>query len=136
MDANFALAHYFLGQAYELKGRQEESIAAFTRAVESTPDSSEMAAALARAVALSGDGARAEAMLGKLRDKSANLYVSPVLFAQVLLGFGRNDEAIAELQRARELRATDLMWLKVRPVFDGLRGDARFADVVAAVGLE
>jgi len=136
MDANFALAHYFLGQAYEQKGLHEQAIQSLTRAQQLSPGSSEMEAAVARARALSGDHERAEEMLKELREKARSEYVSPVLLAQVLLGLNRNEDAIAELQRAREMRATDLIWLKVRPVFDGIRGDARVAEIATAVGLQ
>jgi hypothetical protein len=70
-----------------------------------------------------------------LRKKSRSEYVSPVLLAQVLLGLNRNDDAIAELQRAREMQATDLIWLKVRPVFDSIRADTRVVEIATAVGL-
>jgi hypothetical protein len=55
--------------------------------------------------------------------------------AQVLLGLNRNEDAIAELQRAEEMRATDLIWLNVRPVFDALRRDARVQEIARTVGL-
>jgi tetratricopeptide (TPR) repeat protein len=135
MDANFALAHYFLGQAYEQKGLYERAIQSLARALQLTPGTSEMEAALARATALSSDNGRAENMLGELRTKSQSEYVSPVLLAQVLLGLNRNDDAIAELQRAQEMRATDLIWLKVRPVFDSVRRDARVVEIIEALGL-
>ena len=135
MDANFALAHYFLGQAYEQKRFHEQAIRSLTRALELTPGSSEMEAALARARAVAGHYERAEEMLRELREKSRGEYVSPVLLAQVLLGLKRNEDAIAELQRAREMRATDLIWLKVRPVFDAVGTDARVQEIAMAVGL-
>jgi serine/threonine-protein kinase len=135
MDPNFALAHYFLGQAHEQKRSHEEAIRSLTRALELAPGSSEMEAALARTRALAGDVESAGQMLRNLREKSRHKYVSPVLLAQVLLGLNRNEEAIAELQRAQEMRATDLIWLKVRPVFDGVRDDARVQEIARAVGL-
>jgi predicted Zn-dependent protease len=79
---------------------------------------------------------RAEEMLEKLRKKAELQYISPVLMAQVLLGLERRERAIEELQRARDTRATDLIWLKVRPVFDTVRGDARVKEIGAAMGLE
>ena len=136
MDTNFALAHYFLGQAYERKRMYEQSIASLTRALELAPGSSEVVAALARVRGLAGDEQRAQVMLQELQEKSRREYVSPVLLAQVMLGLNRKDDAIGELQRARQMRATDLIWLKVRPVFDGVRGDARVREIAAAVGLE
>ncbi len=135
MDANFALAHYFLGQAYEQERLHEEAIQSLTRALELTPGSSEMEAALARAQAVAGHSERAEEMLRALREKSQGQYVSPVLFAQVLLGLNRTEDAIVELQRAREMRATDLIWLKVRPVFDAMHRDPRVREIATAVGV-
>jgi len=57
------------------------------------------------------------------------------LFAQVLLGLNRIEDAIGGLQRAREVRATDLIWLKVRPVFDAVRRDPRVREIGTAVGV-
>jgi len=135
MDANFALAHYFLGQAYEQERFHEEAIRSLKRALELSPGSSEIEAAMARAQALAGHSERAEEMLRALREKSQGQYVSPVLFAQVLLGLNRIEDAIGELQRAREVRATDLIWLKVRPVFDAVRRDPRVREIGTAVGV-
>ena len=135
MDENFALAHYFLGQAYEQERVHEEAIRSLTRALELSPGSSEMEAALTRAQALAGHSERAEEMLRALREKSQRQYVSPVLFAQALIGLNRTEDAIFELQRAREMRATDLIWLKVRPVFDAVRKDPRVREIATAVGV-
>lgn len=134
-EGNFALAHCFLGQAYELAGSFDEATQSLARAVQLSPGSSEMEAALARAHAMAGKREVADAMLQRLRVKDATEYVSPVLFAQVLLGLGRDEDAIAELERAFNLRATDLMWLKVRPIFDGVRSDARVQRIAAQIGL-
>jgi tetratricopeptide (TPR) repeat protein len=135
MDNNFALAHYFLGQAYEQKQSYDSAIESMNRALDLSPGSSEMEAALARVQALAGKHDVAEEMLRRLREKAEGRYVSPVLFAQVLLGLGRHEEAIAELERAHEMKATDLMWLKVRPVFDVIRGDGRIRQITTEIGL-
>jgi len=135
MDTNFALAHYFLGQAYEQERSYELAIRSLNRALELAPRSSEMEATLARTHALAGDHQRSKTMLQQLQVKSQSEYLSPVLLAQVLLGLQRNEEAIAELQRALEMRATDLIWLKVRPIFDDVRGDVRVKEIAVAMGL-
>jgi predicted nucleic acid-binding protein len=94
-----------------------------------------MEAALARAHAVAGERDTAEAMLKTLHERAAGRYISPVLLAQILLGLGREEDAIAELERALGVRATDLMWLKVRPVFDPIRSDARVQRIAAEIGL-
>jgi len=135
MDANFWLAHYFLGQAYEQKGSYEIALRSLLRAVELTPQSSEMEAVLGRVQAESGDHEAAEKILLDLQNRSRERYVSPILRAHVLVGLGRNEEAIAELQQAQELRASDLIWLQVRPSFAGIREDARVRQISRTVGL-
>lgn len=135
MDNNFALAHYFLGQACELAGDLPQAVQSFRRALELSPDSPEIEAALARAHALSGDRSEAEEMLRRLAHKTACQYVSPVLLSQVLLALDSREAALEELQRAWTLQSTDLIWLKVRPVFDGVRGDRRFEEILVATGL-
>jgi tetratricopeptide (TPR) repeat protein len=135
MDRNFALAHYFLGQAYEQKQSYEQAIQSLLQASELSPGSSEIEAALARAHAMSGNVDVASRMLDQLRGKAALHYVSPVLFAQVLLGLNQYEEAIAELQQAHQTKATDLMWLKVRPAFEVVRNDRRVKLITTAMGL-
>jgi eukaryotic-like serine/threonine-protein kinase len=135
MDAGFALAHYFLGQAYEQQQSYDQAVQSHTRALELTPGSSEIQAALARAWAMAGRPKQAEEMLRKLQEKSRNEYVSPVLLSQVMLGLNRAEDAIAELERALEIRATDLIWLKVRPAFDAVRRDARITKIGKTIGL-
>lgn len=135
MDSNFALAHYFLGQTCEFAGDLPQALESFRRALELSPESPEIEAALARALALSGDRSQAEEMLRRLAHKTASQYVSPVLLAQVLLSLDAREAALDELQRAWTLKSTDLIWLKVRPVFDGVRGEPRVEEILVATGL-
>lgn len=135
MDSNFSLAHYFLGQAYEQNGSYEKAIASLTRALELSPNSSETEAALARVYSGAGEHNTAEERLQLLRHRAETQYVSPVLFAQILLSLDRPEDAIVELQRAHQMKATDLMWLKVRPAFDDVREDPRVQHIAKSIGL-
>ena len=53
-------------------------------------------------------------------------YVSPVLLSQVALGLGEKGRALDYLRQAYEIRAADLVWIGVRPVFDSVRSEAAF----------
>ena len=136
MDPHFGLGFYFLGQAYEQKGRHEDAVSALERALSLTGGSSEVIAALAHAHAMAGNPNKASALLRQLRERAAGEYVSPVLVAQVLLALGEVGQAIHQLQQAQQIRATDLVWLKVRPVFDSIQGDSRVMAIRQAIGLE
>jgi eukaryotic-like serine/threonine-protein kinase len=136
MDPHFGLAHYFLGQAYEQKGQYRDAIASLGTALQINPGSSEVMAALGHARAGAGDVTGASEILRQLSEKAQREYVSPVLISQVLLGLGRKEEAIDAIERAQQTRATDLIWLKVRPVFDDIQSEPRVAKIRTAVGLD
>jgi len=58
-----------------------------------------------------------------------------LLFTHLLLALGDRDEALRYLKQAREIRASDLIWLNVRPGFDGLRHESAFVEICSQVGL-
>ena len=62
-------------------------------------------------------------------------YVPPAAFVNAYLGLGDNAEAFAWLEQAYEEQSNILIYIKVFPLFDSLRGDPRFEDLVRRVGL-
>ena len=52
------------------------------------------------------------------------------------LGLEDFDAAFVQLDRAVEERAALLTWLRVDPVFDPIREQPRFADLLERVGLD
>jgi hypothetical protein len=51
------------------------------------------------------------------------------------LGMGSKDQAFADLERAYAQHSNVLITLKADPIFDPLRDDARFRNVLGRVGL-
>jgi TolB-like protein/Tfp pilus assembly protein PilF len=135
LHPRFALVFFFLGQCYELVGDFARAVETLQRATELGDDSSETMAALGHAFARADRVPEAEAILTRLQERAAKRYVSPALLAQVLIGLGRLDEALEQLDAAVRLRATDLIWLRVRPVYDPLRESPRFRAIEATLGL-
>jgi serine/threonine protein kinase/tetratricopeptide (TPR) repeat protein len=135
MDASFGLAHYFLAEVYEQQEKYDAAVESLKRALELSPDSSEMNAAMARTLAASGQTERAADLLKELVRLARTQYVSPVLMAQVLLAMNQPERAVEELQHGLEVRATDLIWLRVRPIFDLVRRDLRVESIGAAMNL-
>lgn len=132
---SFGLAHYFLGLCHAAEGRLAEAVASAREVVHYSRGSSETLAAEADALARGGRGPEAELALAGLDRRAGSGYLSPVLRAQVLIGLGRTDAALAELERAVEVRASDLIWLGVRPTYDALGGSERFRAILARLGL-
>jgi len=46
--------------------------------------------------------------------------------SQTALGLGERDRAREYPRRAYQIRASDLVWIGVRPVFDSIRSEAAF----------
>jgi len=131
----FALAHYFLGLCRTFTGELEMGLASLAAAVELSDESSETLSAYGYALAVSGRTDEAESLLERLRSRATRRYVSQALVAQLLVGLGRHEEALAELRAAAASRATDLIWLAVRPQYDTLRSSQDFRAVLACVNL-
>lgn len=129
----FGLAHLFHGLALTETGRHAEALAALERAVVLSGASAEARSALGYAQGRAGEQLAARAALATLEAESASRYISPVLLAQVCAGFGDRDGALAHLERAVALRATDLPHVLVRPAFESLRADPRYGAVLSAL---
>ena len=54
--------------------------------------------------------------------------------AMIYGGLGESDQAFAWLNKAYDDRDALLVFLQVEPVFDGLRSDARFDQLLQRVG--
>ncbi len=134
MDRNFGLARYFLGLAYVQKGMFREAITALEDAVVLSGCSPETKAALGYAYATAGKRAKALTLLRELKKLSAGRYVSPVLLAQIYAGLEDREKAFGHLEKAYQWRSTDLIWIKTRPVFDGIRSDPRFDRLCEKIG--
>jgi putative transposase len=55
--------------------------------------------------------------------------------AAIYAALGDKDRAIACLEKAVALRGVGLIFLGVEPMYDGLRGDRRFTDVLNQIGV-
>jgi len=135
MDPQFVGAHVILGRAYEQKGSYAEAIAELKQALQLSEGGSSELAALGHAYAQSGDRAEAQKILKELNTRSTQTYVQPIWIAVIQAALGNKEEAFSWLRKAVGDRSVWLIYLKVDPIFDSLRTDARFADVARQVGL-
>ena len=55
--------------------------------------------------------------------------------AEIHTALGERDQAFTDLENAYNQRSSWMVWLKVEPKFDQLRGDPRFKDLVRRIGL-
>jgi tetratricopeptide (TPR) repeat protein len=78
---------------------------------------------------------RARAAARKL-ESSAPAAENSLMLAIVHAGMNDTEAAIACLRRAYREHSTSLVTLKVEPIFDPLRGDSRFQELLRVVGLQ
>jgi TolB-like protein/Tfp pilus assembly protein PilF len=87
--------------------------------------------------AYSQSGRRPDALrlLGELNQRKQAGYVPAGAFVMAYVGLGEKDEAFAWFERAYQEQSNLLKYLKVDLVFDPVRDDPRFQDLVRRVGL-
>jgi hypothetical protein len=64
-------------------------------------------------------------------DSTADYYL-----AMARAGFGQKEKALDLLERALEKKDLYVVWTKVHPQFDGLRGETRFREILRKMNLE
>ena len=134
-DPNYLVAHAGLGVAYALKGMHEEAISEFQKARTISGGSTDMTALLGYAYAVAGQRSEAEKILEESNQLSRQRYVSPSHRAIIYTGLGEKELAFEWLEKAYEDRNWVLVLLKVHPMFDPLRSDPRFLDLLRRMNL-
>ncbi len=133
MDPNHPMAYLPKGLAYSMKGMPNEALAALRQGHALTPGSSEMVAQIAHAAARGGRREEARALLKELQDRSRRRHVSPFFLAVAHTGLGESTQAIECLERAYAERDWLVSVLKTDPIFDPLRADARFQELLRRI---
>jgi TolB-like protein/tetratricopeptide (TPR) repeat protein len=135
LDPNFAAAHLLLGETYVQIGLHEEGLAELERAAALSGNSPLYLAQVAVAHASTGRKTEALGIVAQLQAVSSERYVSPYGLAQVYAALNDKEQTFKWLQIAYDDRAVWMSYLAVDPVFDGLRSDQRFQDLLRRVRL-
>ncbi len=125
------LFHQQLGQAYAAKRMYDPAVAAFEQARLLSGNAAFAAARLGHALAAQGKKKEAQTFVDQLQRSGAQ----PHYLAWVYIGLGDRERAFEWLQKAYQYRSGDLIYLKTDPIYDPLRSDARFIDLLRGVGL-
>jgi TolB-like protein/DNA-binding winged helix-turn-helix (wHTH) protein/tetratricopeptide (TPR) repeat protein len=125
-----------LGWALFYNHQAEEAIRVWEKAAAVTDRSPAIIGNLIWAYARTGRRADALRLLGELKKRQQTGYIPAGAFVTAYLGLGDNDEAFAWLERAYQEQSNILIYIKVFPPYDSLRGDPRFQDLVRRVGLD
>ena len=123
-----------LGYSYLLNGRGGDAISEFSLALELSGNPQHRSA-LAQAYAVTGKTDEARKILDDLIRESEERPSLSYYIAQVYVALNSKQEALSWLERAYEDRNLQIMYLKVRPVFDSLRDEPQFKDLLRKINL-
>lgn len=135
LNPYFSPAYWILGLVQEQRGDFDESAAAFQRAIQLSPQSPLMQAALGRTFALSGKTHEALRILEELQALAARRYVSPFEISSLHFALGHLEPGFEWLTKAFQDRCFELISIVVDPRWDSLKGDPRFRELFERLGL-
>ncbi|MET0753620.1 MAG: protein kinase [Pyrinomonadaceae bacterium] len=135
LDKYSTFAYRNLGIAYLQQGKLDSAIAALSKAATFSSGGLAFESYLGFAYARAGKHTEAVEVLMSLEEFAAQQYVSAYSFAMVYLGLGDLDKTFEWLEKAFEERSGFLPFLKVEPMVDSIRSDARFQDLLWRIDL-
>ncbi len=132
IDSGFAPARIGLAVAYSLSSRHEDALSELKN---HPVRSGEWLCVMGYACAAAGKEGEARRILDEVLDLRKRSHVSSFEIAAIFAALGQRDEAFEWLWKAYEERATELCGLRVAPMFDNLRSDRRFGELLRAISL-
>ena len=136
LDPDHGFSHFLLGMVYIHTGRHEEASAEFQQVNRLSDTVGPGAVALlGYTYAIAGQRNKAEASLGELDELATRRYVAAFPRAVIYTGLGEKERAFEWLEKAYAGRNMQLRFLKVSPLFDPLRSDPRFTELLKRMGL-
>jgi tetratricopeptide (TPR) repeat protein len=134
LDPGFIPALTALGSTYVQKSMYQEGIAEFEKALTISPGNTQTLWRLGYAYAATGKRAEAQKVLDDLSKKK---YVPAVTMAITYTGLGQKDQAFQWLEKSYEEHDSGpFSYVKVYPIYDPLRSDPRFADLLRRMNLQ
>jgi DNA-binding winged helix-turn-helix (wHTH) protein/tetratricopeptide (TPR) repeat protein len=124
-----------LGTVYHFTGDHQKALAVARRGVELWGRDAALIGALAIAHARVGDEKQARALLKEVQGLARTRHIPPTWFAMIYMNLGDIDRAFEWLDRAVAARDGYALQLKVSPLYDPLRSDPRFAELLQRIRL-
>jgi TolB-like protein/DNA-binding winged helix-turn-helix (wHTH) protein len=134
MDPSFPHASMIV-KAYDQKGMFAESLAATEYGRRTYGDGPWISSEQAYIYGLMGQQAGARPLLVKLEQWNRRYPLDPSVFVAPYIAIGDKDRALLWLEKAYAQHSNAMTGLKVDPIYDPLRSDPRFKDLLRRVGL-
>ncbi|MEJ6021687.1 TPR end-of-group domain-containing protein [Ramlibacter sp. PS4R-6] len=127
---------FFRGMACVMCGRGDQAVDELRSAAQRSRGNAVMRAGLGYVYAATGDKRAARAVLREFSEAADTQQRYAYEAAVILAALGEADAAFAALEAAWRTRSGWMAYLAVDPRWDPVRGDARFAALVARLGLD
>ena len=121
--------------SYAAKGMYKEAISHAEKGVSVSPDVNLLRALLAAVYAMAGERAAAERVLAELLERSKQGYVGPTMISWVYANLDDPDAAFEWLGKACSARDCTLGFGIRVPLYDRIRVDPRFQEILRCLGL-
>jgi TolB-like protein len=135
INKDFAPAHSGLGLAYEQQGNTQDAVLEFLRAKIAMRADQQKTSALKKAYAERGREAFWREYLSQLTEEAEDRYVPQTAIAAVQLRLGEHGKAFEALEKAFAEKDGGLVELKVEPLFEPLRPNTKFSQLLRRIGL-
>jgi TolB-like protein/Tfp pilus assembly protein PilF/tRNA A-37 threonylcarbamoyl transferase component Bud32 len=135
IDPSFWVAHHRIVEIYEQQGKYEAAVRELTFAY-SSQWTTEQLASIGRAYAAAGPRGYWRAKLEVVKENAKKqTYVPSSYFAVIYANLGEKDAAFQWLRKAIEEHDYEAGWIAVSPLYDPLRSDRRFQELLTLLGL-
>lgn len=134
IDPKFVPAYIKLGKTFLQKSLIDQGVAMMEKALEISGGSLLASSYLAYAYGVAGRKDEARKVINELLERSKTQYISPFNIAVAYAGLGDKEATIKWLEKACEERAGGLFKINVDPMFDSLRGEERFQELIRRIG--
>jgi len=128
------LPYMRLGLVRIQQEKHQDAILALETAVRLAGQSTETLAALAMTYAAAGQHERAQAITQELEASQGERYVLPYNFAKIYAALDDIEKAFVWLEKSYDDGSPDLIELNSEPIFDGIRVDPRFSELMKRIG--
>jgi len=138
MLPNLWVPHLMVGICRTMKAQYPAAIEAYEKAQAMNPEATLPLCGLGIAYAKSGNKAGARKMALKLEEMAKQpkqSYVSPVYIGLIYDALGERDQEFAWYDKGYQDQSEWLLWLTLDPMFDDVRADPRFKELVRRVGV-
>jgi serine/threonine protein kinase/Tfp pilus assembly protein PilF len=134
IEPSASFAYNDIARVYAQQGKYSEALAASQRATVLLGQDPNTLTSLGIVYALAGKTKEARWVAGTLENLTQTKHVQPYLIASIYSAMGNKDLAFTWLIKANAERSPQMLRLRVDPVFDKLRKDSRYDQLLKVTG--